>query len=81
MVQEALHYLREEVSAEAQTAGMYNSILEAALYERDSQIAYEALELMQDAAVAPDSRTAAAALRIMVGCMTAHIGPLLPIRG
>lgn len=57
----------------AQTTPMYNSILEAALHLNDTQIASQALQLMAAAGVPRNGRTAAAALRIVVGC------PQLPV--
>ena len=68
IVQEALHYLRIEVPPRAQTAPMYNSLLEAAQHSGNSKIAEQALQLMEEAEVAPNSRTVCAALRLLVGC-------------
>lgn len=66
--QEAFTYLSQEVPIEAQTPGMYNSLLEAALRASDAQMAGRVLQMMEDGGLAPDDRTAAAALRVMVGC-------------
>ena len=71
-MQEAYQYLSQEVPTESQTPGMYTSLLEAALRAADMRVARRALQLMEDVGVAPDSRTAAAALRIMVGCPAAQ---------
>jgi pentatricopeptide repeat protein len=67
-VQEALHYLRNEVPPRSQTAPMYNSLLEAAQHSGKSKVAEQALQLMDEAGVAPNSRTVCAALRLLVGC-------------
>lgn len=47
---------------------MYNSLLEAAQHSGKSKIAEQALQLMEEAGVAPNSRTVCAALRLLVGC-------------
>ena len=46
---------------------MYNSLLEAAQHSGKSKIAEQALQLMEEAGVAPNSRTVCAALRLLVG--------------
>ena len=70
-VQEAFQYLSQEVPIEAQTPGMYNSVLKAARRASDTQMASRVLQMMEDVGVSPGSRTAAVALRIMVGSSAA----------
>ena len=76
--QDACEYLSQEVPVEAQTPGMYNSLMEAALRASNTQMAKRVLDMMDDAGVAPDSRTAAAALRVMVGCPAAQYAIMCP---
>ena len=72
LAQDAFQYLSQDVPIETQTPGMYNTLLEAALRASDMQMAKRLLQTMDDAGVAPDSRTAASALRVMVGCPVAR---------
>ncbi len=76
--QDAFQYLSQEVPVEALTPGMYNSLLEAALRASDMQMAKRLLQTMDDAGVAPDTRTAAAALRVAVGCPAAQHAIMCP---
>ena len=62
-----MQYLSSEVPAEAQTAPMCNSILEAALYSGDGKLALEVLQHVCTNRLPRNSRTATAMLRIMVG--------------
>ena len=62
-----MQYLSDEVPPEAQTAPMHNTILEAALHSGDGKLALGALQHVCLSGSPRNSRTAAAALRIMVG--------------
>ena len=62
-----MQYLSDEVPPEAQTAPMHNSILEAALHSGNGKLALEALQHVCLSGSPRNNRTAAAALRIMVG--------------
>ncbi len=77
VVQEALQYLRNEVPAMAQTAPMYNSLLEAAQHSGKSTVAEQALQLMEEVGVTPNSRTVCAALRLLVSCPASPISQFL----